>query len=77
MPHITIEIPPEHVDRAIRALCIAGGYAGDPDDQAARHEFARSMIRAYVRTTVQQVEQRDAAEAALAAVTPPDPIDVD
>lgn len=68
MAEISVSIPDNQAGRAITALCAIGGYSGDPDDQKDRREFARDVVRDFVRTTVLQHEQREAAVAAMAAV---------
>lgn len=68
MAEITFTVPNSQVKRMVDAMCTAGGYAGDPSDQAARREFARDMVREYVRRTVLQVERENAAAEAMASV---------
>jgi hypothetical protein len=76
VPQITIDVPTAQVARVVDAMCRAGGYPGDPDDQQARVAFAKQMVARYVRETVQKVEAADAFAAALDAVAPSDPLNV-
>lgn len=76
MADIAITVPNAELSRVVTALCAVGGYKGTPSDQTARREFARSMLRDYVRATVLQYEQRQAAAQAMAAVVV-DPVTVD
>jgi hypothetical protein len=73
---IVLTIPNEQIGRAIDALCTAGGYAGDPDDKAARRDFARRVVAQFVRDTVMQAERQKAVTDAMANVTV-DPITID
>lgn len=68
MADIVLTIPTAQVARVVDALCAVGGYAGDPDDQIGRREFARGVLRDHLRSTVLAYEQRQAAAEALASV---------
>lgn len=72
MAAITVHIPDGHVDRAVDALCAAGGYSGDPDDHASRRRFARRQVADFIKQVVIQYERQQA----MAAVTV-EPITVD
>ncbi len=76
MAQIVLEIPNDQAARVVTALCSVGNYTGDPDDQTARREFARGVVRSYVRQTVLAYEQRQAAAAAMASVVV-EPVTVD
>ena len=76
MADITITIPNDHIERAVDALCAAGGYSGSPDDQRARRQFAKAEIAKFVRRTVMEHERQKAMSQAMAAVTV-EPITVD
>ena len=69
MADIVVTVPNSQIGRTIEAMCIAGGYAGDPEDQPARREFARRMVRDYIRQTVMQVERQQAFQEATSAMT--------
>lgn len=76
MAEIVLTIPNAQVGRVVTALCIVGGYDGDPEDNAARREFARGVIKEQVRELVLQVERQEAAAAMRAGVTV-DPVTID
>lgn len=76
MAEITLNIPNAQAVRVVNALCAVGGYAGDPEDQPARRDFARGVLADYLRQTVLRYEQQQAAAQAMAAVTV-EPITVD
>lgn len=76
MAEIPLKIPNDQIDRVVNALCLDGGYVGDPDDQASRREFALSVIREDLRQKVLRVERTQAAALAMAGVTV-DPITVE
>ena len=60
MAQIPLTIPNAQVSRVVNALCIAGGYSGDVDDNAARNAFAVAHLAKYVRDTVQRIEHGQA-----------------
>lgn len=68
MADLTVTIPNAQIARVVTALCETAGYTGSPDDQQARREFARGVVCEYVRATVLQYEQRQAAAQAMAAL---------
>lgn len=76
MADIVLTIPNDQINRAVDALCAAGGYSGDPNDQPARRAFAREVIVRFVRQTVTDRERQLAMAAAMEAVTV-DPITID
>ena len=77
MAQIPLTIPNAQVSRVVNALCIAGGYSGDPNDNAARNAFAVAHLAKYVRDTVQRIEHGQAIDAMYAsAPAPPPPPDV-
>lgn len=65
---ITLNIDATVLNRVIAGLCGAGGYQalladGSPNPQTPA-QFAKHMIVAYVRTTILNFEQQQAAVAA-------------
>lgn len=76
MADIVLTIPDDQMGRAVDALCAAGGYSGDPNDQTTRRAFAREVIVRFVRQTVTNREGQQAMAAAMQAVTV-DPITID
>lgn len=77
MAEITIHVPGGQVRRVVDALCEVGAYPGDPEDEPARREFARAMIRSYVRDTVLQYERLKAAKVAESQVPLVTPVEVE
>lgn len=77
MAEITFTIPNGQVTRMVDALCAKGGYAGDPGDQVARREFARGVVREFIRQAVRQVEMQEAFESMQAEHPPIDPLTID
>lgn len=76
MATIVLTIPDNQISRAVDALCAAGGYSGDPNNNAARRAFAREAVARFVRQTVIDRERQLAMAAAMEAVTV-DPITID
>lgn len=76
MADIVLTIPNDQIDRAVDALCVAGGYSGEPGDQRQRREFARGVLMQHLRQTVLDVERRQAMTDAMSGVTV-DPITVE
>ncbi len=68
MAAITVNFPNDQADRVVSAMCGAGGYTGDPANNAARNEFARTMVINYVKNIVRVVEKSEAQTIALNAV---------
>lgn len=71
MAQIVLNIPNSEARRVVDALCKVGGYAGDPNDQQERNEFARRVVAQQVRLLVGQVEVTQARVAAQAEVVAP------
>lgn len=63
MAEISFSIPNAQVGRMVDALCIRGGYSGDPEDEPARRDFARGVVREFIRQAVREVEMQQAYEA--------------
>lgn len=63
MAAITITIPDEHLARVRHALTTDAGV----EDTAAN---AKAVVVDYIKAVVRRVENREAQEAALAAITP-------
>lgn len=76
MAEITLNVPNAQLARVVNALCGIGGYDGDPSDQAARREFARTVLAQHLREKVLRYEQQQAAAEVMAAVTV-EPVTVD
>ena len=76
MADIVLTVPNNQIVRVVNALCVAGGYTGDPADQPARNAFAKSVIAAQIRATVLRMERGQAAEQAMTAVVV-SPISID
>ena len=68
MATITVTIPNAQVSRVVAAMCEAGGYTGDPANNVARNEFARTMVIQYVKNIVRGVEHSKAQTIALNTV---------
>lgn len=73
MAQIVLDVPAAQVGRVVDAMCKAGGYRGDPADDAARRAFTRQMLATYVRSVVATTERTAALATAGVAV---DPVDV-
>lgn len=69
MADIVLTIPNNQIARATDALCAVGNYADDPDDANARREFARGVLRDYLRRVVLDFERQQAMSAAMASVS--------
>lgn len=65
MATVTLTIPDQYLDRVVTALCAGAGVPATPAN-------AKKALLEFVRTTVRNVEQAAAVDAAAAAVTPPD-----
>lgn len=76
MAEFSVFIPDDQVARVVDALCVVGGYTGDPDDQKAKREFARQVVIRDIRATVLKVERTQAMADAMTAVTI-DPVPID
>ena len=68
MATISINIPNAQVARVSNAMCKAGGYTGDPADNAAKNMFVKNMVKDYVIGIVRGVEQSGAWQQAMNAV---------
>lgn len=77
MADIVLAIPNSQIARVVNALCIDGGYAGDPADQAARRDFAKSAAAACIRELVLRVERGQATERAMSAAVAVNPVTID
>lgn len=64
MAQIVLDIPNDQARRVVDALCKVGGYAGNPDCQRDRNEFAKRVVAQQIRLMVGQVEQTEARAAA-------------
>jgi hypothetical protein len=70
---ITLNIPDEHLDRVVDALCGIGGWT--PALGVGRGAFAKQQVAQWIRDQVRQREENVAriqAVANLPTVTPPD-----
>lgn len=76
MAEISLNVPNDQVGRVVDALCIFGGYTGDPNDVPARRAFAKHVLGDQLRQIVLRVERTEAAATAMASVTV-DPITID
>ena len=63
---VTLTIPSVAVDRVVHALCRAGGQ------EVETPANAKKVIIDFIRATVHNIEQSEAEQAALAAITEPD-----
>lgn len=77
MATISFNVPNEQIDRVIDGLCATGGYSGDPTDLPARREFARGVVREFIRQAVRQGEMQEAYSAVQAERPPIDPLTID
>ena len=66
MATITLTIPSAAVPRVVHALCAAGGYPNETD------ENAKKTVVEFIKATVRNVESGEAERAALAALAEPD-----
>lgn len=58
MASITINVPDQHVNRVIHALCVAGVH----DEENAAN--AKATVVAWIKNTVRDIERQEAAQAA-------------
>lgn len=69
MPKIELDIPAQHTQRVIKALCRGAGLT-DPADHTPAN--AKAALVEHIRRTVKNLERGDAERAAIAAVQDPD-----
>lgn len=75
MAEITLVIPDGQLQRAVDALCEAGGWTAD--DNVSKPQFAKEMVANYVRESVRAVERSRAEATALATVEEVEPVTVE
>lgn len=68
MPKVEIDIPPQHVQRVIKALCRSAGHQDPADHNAAN---AKAALVDHIKRVVKNLERQDAKRAAIATVLDP------